>query len=144
MRLARNERFLMTLSRVGNVTSTKTMAWLDCDSSSNKGSKKTVERLKCKVCVMYKAKLASSKYFSDKWIVGAGSVRTSNVRDHARSEQHIQAMHLLRAEQAKADGKSLSDYAPIVKSMHSLSDDDRKSLQFKFDIAYFTAIEKLP
>jgi len=40
------------------------------------------------------------------------SVRTSNIRDHASSEQHNHAMALLRRE--LGTGQSLTSTAPIV------------------------------
>ena len=40
------------------------MTWLDCESLIAKG-KKMVERLKCKICLKYKSRLVTCKYFSD-------------------------------------------------------------------------------
>ena len=42
--------------------------------------------------------------FSDRWIGGADSVRTSDVKDHAQSDQHTHAMLLLKKEQRRAAG----------------------------------------
>ena len=54
----------------------QTVTWLDCDSSTERG-KKVVDRLKCKACVKFRARLVSNKYFSVKWIVGAESPNSS-------------------------------------------------------------------
>ena len=65
---------------------------------------KVVNKLKCRGCTKFKEKIAGRKNYSDKWITGANSVRTTNVVDHAKSEQHIHAMNLLRKERAQAQG----------------------------------------
>ena len=74
----------------------------------------------------FRARLVSNKYFSDKWIVGAESVLTSNVRDHAHTDQCVQAI-CLSTECAKADGQGPSSYAPIAQALHTLPEDERKS-----------------
>ena len=50
--------------------------------------KKVVTKLKCKGCTKYKLR----KHFSNKWIKGAGSIRTSNIRDHINTDQHVHVM----------------------------------------------------
>ena len=65
----------------------QTMTWLDCSSEKERG-KKVVVQLKCKVCSDFVEKIRGRKNFSEKWIVGADSVRVSNVRDHAQNDQH--------------------------------------------------------
>ena len=74
--------------------------------------------------------------FSDRWIVGADSVRTSNIRDHAHSDQHDHAMSLLKQESAKAEGKSCYSYAPIAMALSTLPDGEKERL---WNIAYFIA-----
>ena len=83
---------------------------LNCESLIVKG-KKMVERLKCKICLKYKSRLVTCKYF---WIVGAESLRTSNVRDHAHSEQHSNATSLYKKQRAEDEGLGPSSYAPIA------------------------------
>ena len=119
------------------------MSWLDCETAPE-GRKKVVEKLKCKVCTEYVNKIRGRKNFSDKWISGACSVRTSNVRDHARNDQHTHAMLLLRKQRADSAGLGPSSYAPIAKAFNTLSEDERVRLKVMFDIAYFVATEKLP
>ena len=83
--------------------------------------------------------------FSHRWIIGAESIHTSNIRDHAQSEQHVHAMSLFNHELQQVQGKSSSAIAgaPIVVALNSLSTDERTRLQFKFDITYFIAKERL-
>ena len=95
------------------------------------------------MCTKYRERILGWKNFSDKWISGADSVRTTNVLDHAKSDQHVHAMNLLRREKAQAQGASIATYAPIAKSLSSLPEDERKKLRAKFDIAYFVATEQL-
>ena len=61
---------------------------------TGKEGKRIVDRLKCKVCLKYKSRIESRKIYSDKWLVDAESVRISNIRDHACSDQHLYAMSL--------------------------------------------------
>ena len=103
-----------------------------------------VSQLKCKVCSEFMDRIRGSKNFSDKWIVGADSVRVSNVRDHVQSNQHAHAMMLLKKQRAKSAGLSPSTYAPIAQAFTALSNEERGKLRFKFDITHFVATEKLP
>ena len=71
----------------------QTVTWLDCDMKVQAG-KRFVTKLQYSVC---QNETQGLRYFSERWITGAESVRNSNIRDHARSEC---AMNLLkRAEQ---------------------------------------------
>ena len=102
-----------------------------------------VKRLKCSVCTRFRSRIMHRRNFSDRWIVGADSVRTSNIRDHAHSDQHDHAMSLLKQESAKAEGKSCYSYAPIAIVLSTLPSDEKEPLRKKLDIAYFVAREKL-
>lgn len=120
----------------------KTVSWLDCETEIESG-KKMVKTLKCSVCTRFQSRIMHQRNFSDRWIVGADSIRTSNIRDHAHSEQHDHAMSLLKQASAKAEGKSCYSYAPIAMALSTLSSDEKERLRKKFDIAYFVAREKL-
>lgn len=121
----------------------ETVTWLTCEVDT-KGHKKTVSKLRCSVCVDYKERICSRRNFSDKWIVGADSIRTSNIRDHAKAEQHKHAMNLFRRDQASASGSDSLSSGSIQGMLCQLSPSQRTKLQNKFDIAYFTVIEKIP
>ena len=75
--------------------------------------------------------------------MGADSVRTSNIHNYARSEQHTHAMNLLEKERASDAGQSLLANAPIALALNTMSHEEKIRLKHKFDIAYFLAIEKL-
>ena len=117
------------------------MSWLDCEFIG-KGAKRVVEKLKCNVCIRYKSRIESRRNYSDKWLMGADSVRTSNIRDHARSDQHIHAMSI---HYKMADGNSISREAEltIVSMLQEIPQDTRSKLRKKFEIAYFVATQKL-
>jgi len=119
----------------------QTLSWLDCSSETERG-KKVVAQLKCKACTEFVERIRGRKNFSDKWIAGADSVRISNVRDHAKNDQHTHAMALMKKQ--RAAGLGPSTYVPIAQAFNKLSDDEREKLRVKFDIAYFVAIENLP
>ena len=120
----------------------QTVTWLDCDTGFEDGVK-VVMKLKCRMCTKYRQKIVGRKNFSDKWINGADSIQTTNVTYHAKSDQHVHAMNLHRREQAQAQGTSVASYAPIAQSLSFLSEDKRRRLKAKFDIAYFVATEQL-
>jgi len=54
-----------------------------------------VNKLKWTVCTKFRSQILCKRNFSDWWIAGVDSVRTSNIRDHASSELHNHAMAYL-------------------------------------------------
>ena len=74
---------------------------------------------------------------------GTNSVRNSNIWDHAHSDQHANTMLLLRKSQAESKGLDASVYTSIAKVLNQMSEDDKKTLKVKFDIAYFVATQHL-
>ena len=120
----------------------KTVTWLDCESTVEGGAK-VVTKLKCAVCSKFRASIMYKRNFSDRWINGADSIRTSNIRDHATSEQHSHAMTLLCREQATASGHSVMADGPIVVALNSMSNEEKERIRHKFDIAYVLAMEKI-
>ena len=68
----------------------------------------------------------------------------SNVRDHVQSDQHAHAVMLLKKQHTKSAGLPPSSCAPLAQAFNRLSDYERGKLQFKFNIAHFVVIEKLP
>ena len=92
------------------------------------GRKKIVTNLRCSVRAKFKTRIATRRNFSERWLLGAKSVRTSNVRNHARADQHIYAMSLLKQEHARASGSECSSYAPIAKALSKLSDKEKEQL----------------
>lgn len=120
------------------------MSWLRC--SMDHLGKSLVCTLWCEVCRKYEKRIESKKNFSRAWIDGSNNQKTSNVMDHASSEQHKAAMAILRREQAKNAKESLTSYSTIVRCLHNPSLDPavREKLKKKFDISYLLAKENLP
>ena len=113
--------------------SCQTLSWLDCDMRVSDG-KKVVMKLKCKICNKFKSRICGRKHFSEKWILGADSIKTSNIRDHAKSDQHITAMNLENMEQAPAKGQLSVATGPICEAFSRIRDQEQDRLKVKFDI----------
>ena len=96
------------------------------------------------ICSKYKSRIESSRNFSDKWIVGAELLCTSNIRDYRKNNQHVLAMSLLTKGHAANHGKGPLTYAPIVQALTRLSESEKARLKHKFDIAYLVAKESMP
>ena len=67
----------------------QSLTWLDCVTTFQSG-KKVFIALRCSVCSRFKERVQSSRNFRDKWISGADSLRTGNIRDHSKTNQHEQ------------------------------------------------------
>ena len=75
--------------------------------------------------------------------MGADSVRTGDIKDHAQTDQHIYALILLKKEHVQSSGLGPSSYAPIAKALTVLPEDAKETLRKKFDIAHFVATKNL-
>ena len=118
------------------------MSWLSCKAEIV-GGKRTVKCLYCTVCTKFKEKIDSRRNFSARWITGAESLKTSNIRDHAQCDQHVHAMNQLKKEHATSLGQSASSYAPIAIALNRISEEEKVKLRHKFDVAYFVARENM-
>lgn len=67
-------------------------------------------------------------------------MRTSNIRDHAHSDQHIHAMSIHCKMGA---GSCISSEPTIVNILQEIPEDTKIKLRKKFNIAYFVATQKL-
>ena len=74
----------------------QTLSWLECEASTSTAGKRIVDQLKCKVCTKFKDHIRGKRNYSDRWIEGAGSLRLSNIKDHAKADQHTHVMGFLR------------------------------------------------
>ena len=117
------------------------MSWLDCKTHTC-ARKKVVTKLLCTVCKRFKEKIEHKRNFSERWIVRADSLRTSNIHAHSRADQHVNVMMLLK-EHAKSSGASCSYSSPIAQTLSKLPDLEKSELCVKFDVAYFVAREKM-
>ena len=104
----------------------QTISWLECDTEP--GRKRAVTKLRCDVRVKFRTSISYRRNFSHKWILGAESIRSSNIRDHAKADQHVTAMNLLKRERARLTGSDPSSCAPIVRALHQLQESDKVQL----------------
>ena len=88
----------------------QTVTWLECDKTATG----TVTALKCGICIRFQSAIERRRNYSDRWVIGAESLRTSNIRDHAKTDQHQHAMMLWKKQQATARGLGPSAYSPIA------------------------------
>ena len=66
------------------------MVWLSADMDGK--DKSLVSTLCCVICRKYESKICGHKNFSKAWTDGSSNQKTSNIMDHACSEQHKSAM----------------------------------------------------
>ena len=100
-----------------------TMSWMDCET--HVGARKKVEtKLLYSICKKYKERIEHRRNFSKRWIIGADSVRTSNIRDHSHAKQHVLAMMLQKKEHAISSGASF----PIAQALSKLPDSEKSQL----------------
>ncbi len=118
---------------VDNDKSLNTATWLKYE----KADRYNVRLLKCSVCTRFMAKICSSRNYSPAFIDGSTNLRTSSVKDHAKSDMHEKAMILLKKEHSS----DVREYAPIARSLHKLDQSAQDKLEKKFDISYMVAKE---
>lgn len=110
--------------------SCQTISWLDCDTRPFEG-KRIVTKLKCKICTKFKPRINGRKHFSNKWIEGADSIRTSNIRAHGNADQHIQAMELEKRSKHKPRARNSQYQALFLKHFLKIGDQEWKRLKAK-------------
>ena len=93
------------------------LEWLRCDEDDEE--KSLVSVLWCVVCHKYKMKIVGHKNVSRAWIDGSTNHKTSNITDHARSDQHKSAMMHFHKDQAKSRNEPVTTYSPIARSILS-------------------------
>ena len=117
------------------------LLWLRCDK--DEANRSLVATLYCKVCRQFEDRIRGMRNFSSAWVTGTTNHRTSNVLDHAKSDQHIASMSRLREERAKAQNAPISSYAPIVRSLMVMIESEKERMKRKFEICYVLAREGL-
>ena len=87
----------------------QSILWLQCDEDVT--SRSLVATLYCGVCRRFEDRITGMHNFSPAWLTGTTSHQTSNVLDHAKSEQHIACMGRLQEERARAQDTPTTSYA---------------------------------
>ena len=116
----------------------QTRTWLRCDRGQDRS---LVDLLWCNVCRTYEDSIRGMKNFQTAWTAGSANMRTSNVLDHAASDQHKAAMTRLYTDQAKANKQPITSYAPIARGLLTLEDSVKATMKLKFDVCYLMAKE---
>ena len=119
----------------------QSLSWLRCTTDENDPS--LVSTLTCAICTRFQSVIRSSKNFSNVWIVGSTNHRTSNIVDHAKSDQHTMAMNRLRVDQAKGKQLSITTYSTIARSLLKMDQTVKDQMKKKFDICYAMAKENI-
>ena len=81
------------------------LPWHCCEQDRREQS--LVSTLHCKVCREYDDKIIGFRNFSNAWINGSSNQKTSNIVDHARSDQHKAAMNHMHTAIARGQNKPL-------------------------------------
>ena len=115
-----------------------TISWLRCDASDDH-----VETLWCETCRKHQDAITGIKNFSKAWVAGSSNQKTSNIIDHAISEQHRAAMARERAAAAKTTNQPVTSYSPIARSLLVMDEAVQERMKWKFDICYVMAKERM-
>ena len=87
--------------------------------------------------------ICSVKNFSKAWIEGSTYHKTSNIVEHARSDQHKGAMIRLRQEQARKRQEPITAYTNIARRITVMDNATKERIKRKFDISFVLAKENL-
>ena len=96
----------------------------------------------CHTCRKYGFFIMEMKNFSSAWIKGSTNQKTSNVVDHATSEQHTIAMTWMQVDNAKASKVPHAHYAPIAKCFSKMDTATYTGWR-NFDVCYLLAKENM-
>ena len=119
----------------------QSMSWLRC--TLDEKAPRLVETLWCDVCRRLKDTICSVKNFSKAWIEGSTNHKTSNIVEHARSDQHKGAMMRLRQEQARKRQEPITAYSNIARRITVMDNATKERIKRKFDISFVLAKENL-
>lgn len=117
----------------------KSLSWLRC--KKDPGDRSLVLELFCNVCRQYESKINGMRNYSAAWVNGSSNHKTSNILDHAKSEQHATAMLQERRAIAKASNQPIQTYAPIARSLLVMDAGQLANMKHKFEISYVLARE---
>ena len=107
----------------------QSLSWLRCDiCKDNRG---LIDKLWYELC-KYEHSIQSLNNVSRAWITGSSNHKTSNMLDHASSDQLCAAMMKERVARAKATNQ------PIASSLLTMDKAVKKRMK-KFDICYLLA-----
>ena len=122
----------------------QSLAWLRADRDTN--DKSLVSTLWCAMCRKYESQISGQRNFSRAWIEGSVNHKTSNIIDHATSDQHKSAMTIHHRDQARDRNEPITSYSPIARGLLSPAMDPvvRERVKKKFEISFVLAKEHIP
>ena len=109
-----------------------TLDWLPCER--NESDHSLVATLWCDVCRKNEDRIRGMRNFSRVWVSGSTYHKTSNIVDHATSDQHSASTARQRVTSAKAQGKPVESYAPIARLLLVMDGRERRRKKQRFAI----------
>ena len=84
-------------------------------------------------------------FYFQVWHQESSNHKTSNLLDHASSQQHAAAMVLFKKDQARAAGSSaaVASASPIIRCLMNIDEKIMERVKKKFDVCYVMAKECL-
>ena len=119
----------------------ETLSCLCCNEDAS--DKSIVALLWCQACRTHKHSIMGLKNFSTAWINVSTNQKTSNVLDHAKSNQHHAAMSRVHAEAAKASNTPVTTYSPLARCLLTMNETTKEHMRKKFDMCSVVAKEDL-
>ena len=97
----------------------------------------------CDVCRLYEDKIEGMRNYSPVWVNRSANQKTSNIIDHAKSDQHAASLSYQRKAIAKATNQPVESYAPIARCLLVMDATQKVRMMHKFEICYVIAREGL-
>ena len=120
-----------------------TFSWLCCDIKTLVEDKTLMEVLRCEACKKHDGAITGMKNFSKAWITGCSNQKTTNIFDHATSEQHRVAMLRVCADAASSSNQPVTSYSPIARSLLVMDEAVQWRMKMKLYICFVMAKESL-
>ena len=111
------------------------LLWLRCDKDQD--DRRMVSMLWCNIFGNHERNISGLKNFSRAWIKGTTNQRTSNVLDHATSNQHEAVMVYYTRDRAKANNESVNSVSPIAHCLLRIDPTTRARMNRKLMPATF-------
>ena len=109
----------------------------------NESDHSQVATLWCNICRKNEDRMRGMRNFSSIWVSGSTNHKTSNIVDHATSDQHTASLAHQQATSAKTEGKPVESYAPIAHSLLVMDGRERRRMKQRFEICYMMAQESM-
>lgn len=85
----------------------------------------------CKICRRFEDKISGIMHFSKVWLDGSTNQKTSNIMDHAASDQHKMAWSHQQQHPARDWDKPITAYSSIAKAVTTMDECTRVRMKRK-------------